>query len=346
VSGGALTQITAEPLQGPRLNDAAKYYGQQVNLLLAKGRQAEAGVAYIELGEVLQIQGGFQPAEVNYKKGLELLKRSMPPNDLRLVAALDDLGWLYITWGRLEEGSRLLQQAQSKADKADTNAPGLIRHYDTRAAYLTVIGKFSEAQRDWKRAMEMGAATFGPDSGQYDNVLLHFGQAAALNGNYEDAAEAFRRYLDIERQVSNTPNTSAAVAKGELAHIYTQLHKFPEAQRWFDDAFGTLNVTVDRAPLVHSILLSYLGDFYMAQQNWNEAQSQYRQALQIQQSVMGNTNAVAASMLLLSKALQKLHLKEEAKQLVTRARAILAAEKNPLSGHTVDVTALRQQANH
>jgi tetratricopeptide (TPR) repeat protein len=90
-----------------------------------------------------------------------------------------------------------------------------------------------------RAAMEIGAAAFGPDSGQYDNVLLHFGQAAALNGDYEDAAKTFRRFLDIESRVSTTSNISTAVAKGELAHIYTELHKFPEAQRWF--ALGPRN---------------------------------------------------------------------------------------------------------
>jgi hypothetical protein len=68
---------------------------------------------------------------------------------------------------------------------------------------------------------------------------------------------------------------------------------------------------------------------------------QYREALNLQQRVLGKNNAVAASMISLSKALKKLHLKDQARQLVAQAKAIAASEKTPLRDQTVDVLALR-----
>ena len=91
------------------------------------------------------------------------------------------------------------------------------------------------------------------------------------------------------------------------------------------------------------MILSYLGDSSMAQGDWESAQSQYRQALRIQESVLGENNVVAESMLSLAKALKKLNLKGEAKDLAGRAKAILAAGKNPFTSNTVDVMALRRQ---
>jgi tetratricopeptide (TPR) repeat protein len=325
-------------------DDARKLYLQAVDKLLSNDRQAEAGTIYTQLGEVAQIHGSFPTAEATFKKSIDLLTRYAQPNDLRLGGALDDLGWLYVTWGRLADGSRFLDQARTLADRAQPNDPSLIRHFDTQAAYLTVIGKYSEAQRDWNRALEIGEANYGPDGPEYDSILVHSGQASALRGNYEAAAGMFRRYLDIDERISKIPTPSRAVAAAELAHAYAQLHKFSEARTWFDEAAGIFNSNPDGAPLIQSMLFSYLGDFYMARADWSNAQLQYRKALSIQQRVLGENRAVAACMISLSNALKKLRLKDEAKDLVARAKAIVSAQQNnALRAGTVDVMALRRQ---
>jgi tetratricopeptide (TPR) repeat protein len=352
--GGACAQAPENPTKNLRLSaaraadmgsyDAArKLYQQELDHLFAIGDQSEAGAVYNELGEIDQIHGAFPTAEANYKKGIDLLKHNAQPNDLRLVTALDDLGWLYISWGRLMDGSRLLDVARSKAASAKPNDPRLIQHLDTQAAYLVVSGRYSEAQKEWSRALKIGQSNYGPDGREYDNILVHRGQAGTLYGDYELAEQMFRQYLQIEDRVSNERTVSHAVAAGELAHVYAQRHKFMEAQPWFDDALGVFNNNPEGAPLVHSMLLIYLGDFYMAQQQWSNAEVPYRQALEIQEKVLGDHHAVAASMISLSKALQKLHLKDEAKDLVARAKAIAAAEKNSFQAQTVDVLALRRQ---
>jgi tetratricopeptide (TPR) repeat protein len=352
--GGAFAQASENTTPNLRISaalaaDSGSYdtartlYQQELDRLFALGDQAEAGAVYTELGEVDQIHGAFAMAEASYKKGVDLLKRYAQPNDLRLVSAIDDLGWLYISWGRLMDGSRLMDMARSKAAGAKPNDPRLIQHLDTQAAYLVVSGRYSEAQRVWSRALKIGELNYGPGGREYDNILVHRGQASALCGDYELAEEMFRQYLQIEGRVSNGRTVSYAVAAGELAHVYTQRHKFTEARPWFDGALGVFNNNQDSAPLVHSMLLNYFGDFYMGQQEWSNAVLQYRQALNIQQKVLGDHHAVATSMISLSKALQKLHLKDEAKDLVTRAKAISAAEKNSFQAQTVDVLALRRQ---
>jgi tetratricopeptide (TPR) repeat protein len=323
--------------------EARKYYFQELDLLVADGKQVEAGGVYLELGELTQIHGAFPAAESDYKTGLDLLKRYAQPNDLRLVGAMDDLGWLYITWGRFLEGSRLMDLARTKAQEAQQNDPDLIRHLDMQAAYQLVTGRYSEAKKDWNRALDIGKMSYGPDGPEYAAILVHLGQANALYGDYDAASQMFRRFFEIEDPVSTLPSTSRAMAAGELAHAYVQLRKFSDALPWFDQALSIFKGDQDRAPLVHSILLSYLGDYYMAQDKWRNAESEYRQALDLRRKVLGDNNAVAASMISLSKALQKLHLKEEAKDLLARAKAIVENQKRPPLDQTVDVMALRRQ---
>ncbi len=309
-----------------RYYEARKLYLQELDLLLAKGKRVEAGAVYTQLGEISQIHGAFPTAETSLKKGLELLRHYAQPNDWRMVVTLDDLGWLYITWGKFMEGARLMNLARTQAEAAQPEDPRLIRHFDSQAAYLVVAGRYSEAQKDWNRALEIGKSNYGPDGREYDNILVHFGQANALNGNYDAAAQMFRRYLAIEDRLSDVPITSRAVAAAELAHVYVLQHKYPQAQCWFDDALGILKKNPEDAPLMRSMVLSYLGDHYMAQQDWSNAQLQYRQALTMQQNVLGENHAVAASMILLSKALRKLHSKDEAKQLAGCRKRLLGTD--------------------
>src|SRR5581483_3670013 len=228
-----------------------------------------------------------------------------------------------VTWGKASAGARFLEEARDKGRNAAANEPRLIAHLDTQAAYATVIGKYSEGQKTWKRALELANLDFGPDALKYDNVLLHCGQASSLVGDYQSAAEMLRKYLDIEQRRPGTINASIALAAGELGNVYTHMKKYSEAQTWFNQAFNGKNLK--QQPLIHSVLLSYLGDYYMAQSDWQNAKSQFEQALTIEQSIMGNNQAVAKSMLSLAKALEKLHMKSEAKDLEGQARAIVEA---------------------
>ena len=185
---------------------------------------------------------------------------------------------------------------------------------------------------------------YGPDQPEYNAILLHLGQAVALSGDYQTAVDMFRQYLGVQAGMPMLPTLSRAVALAELGRVYAQLHKFEEARSWFDQALWTLKGNPDGAPLIQSLVFSYLGDFYMDQGDWRNAQSEYREALRIQQIVLGENRTVASSMLLLAKALRKLHLKGQAKDLEAHANAILAAAaENPARGRTVDVVALRRQ---
>jgi len=324
-------------------DNALKLYTQELNLLLASGRRADAGAVYVELAQISHIRGAFPAAEAAYKHGLDLLKRYGPRDDSRLVGGMDGLGWLYVTWGRNFEASRLMEESRLLAERAELSSNALLDHLDTQAAYFTVIGQYSEAQKEWKHALDIRNATWGPDSREYAILLLHFGQASALYHDYPNAERMFRQYLDIEARESGGSLVSRAAAQAELGHVYVQTRNFPEAQHWFDEAMRIFHGAPDTAPLIYSMALCYVGDYYMARGNWNAAEQQYRQALSIREKLLGDNHAAAACMISLSNALKKLHLKHEARQLVARANAILSAEKGPFQDQTVDVLALRNQ---
>lgn len=327
-----------------QFENARSLYLRELDLLFAKGRFVKAASVYAAIGEMTQIHGDFAGAEASYRKALDLFKQYAQSSDLHYVTALDDLAWLDVTWGRLNEAARLFDEARDNAAQARPDDPDLLRHLDTQAAYYAVTGRYSEAQKNWNQALAIGTATYGADAPSYDNLLVHFGQASELYGDYRTAAQMFERYLNIEQKAPDaTIGASRAVAAGELAHTYSLLHQFADARRWFNESLGIFQNEPGQAPLVYSMILSYLGDYYAIQHEWQNAVTQYRKSLAIQHRVLGNTRSVAVSMISLARALRKVHSKDEAKQLEAQAQDIMEAHRNPARNQTVDVLALRQE---
>jgi tetratricopeptide (TPR) repeat protein len=326
------------------LDDAARmYYEWELGILQRHGRIVDAGVVYTALAELSQTSGHFSKAEAEYKRAIATFDHSSYPSDLHVVAALDELGWLYITWGRLEDGSRLLDEARAKAEHSPLSSPSAIRHLDTQAAYRVILGEYTQAQRLWKQALTIGASYYGPQAHEYDNVLMHFGQASVRIGDYKTAEDMLQRYIANEGPASSPMNTTRAMVTSELAHLYTTQHRYPAARSLFEKAVAMMQDAPEKAPLSRSMVFSYFGDYLMAQCDWQAAEQRYRQALTLQQGVLGDTRAVASSMERLSKALRKLHRKNEAEELIAEARRIWVAQPDlPYSRNTVDVQAFRQ----
>lgn len=354
LNGNALVQANVSPVnvlqysaardaESGKYDEATNLYTKQLNLLLANGKRSEAGGVYLDLAEVSHLRGAFSLAESSYKRAIDLLRHNSKPNDAGLVHALDGLGWLYVTWGRDLDALRTMDQARELGERLVLSADNLLGHLDTQAAYLSATNRYSEAKREWKQALDVRDANYGPDSATGDVLLLHFGQASAMYRDYANAQQMFLRYMGIEERRSTVPSISRAAAAAELGHLNLALHKTHQAQYWLDQAIGQFNRSPEEAPLVFSIALCYHGDLYMALKNWAAAQGEYRRALVIREKVLGDNHASATCMMSLSGALAKLHRKTEAKALTARANAILAAEKNPLQSQLVDVQTLRGQ---
>jgi len=322
---------------------ARGYYQSELEFFQRTGREREAGSVYTALAEISQSDGDYSKAESEYKQAMVALERTdLGGSSLRTV--LDDLGWLYVIWGRLNEGSRLLNEARSIAEPNPAGGdPSLIRHLDTQAAYKSLLGQYNEAQRLWRKAIILRESLYGPQGYQYDNVLMHFGQASVHLGDYQTAKEMFQRYLTIESGVARPLTTPRALVTGELANLMTQQHQYTEAEPLFQQAIELIRVGPEKSPLSLSLILCYYGDYFMAREDWTNAEQRFRQAVALQEGILGDTRVVASSMDSLSKALRKLHRKKEAEVLAAKAESIRASQPDLLySRNTVDVQTLRQ----
>ena len=328
-----------------RYQDAERFYRRAADILERRGETVDAGLTYTSLAEVLQIEGSFANAEASYSKAVVLLNQYAGSGDLRTAKALNAMGWLYTLWGKVDKAKQILQKALTAATRAlPEDSPKLILFLDVQASFLTTTGKYSEAEKLWRKALQIGKKAYPGDGFEYEEVFLHLGQAYATVGDERSAEEMFRSFLAIQKPVG-TPSVTEAVVRAELGKTYTNLQNFKQAEPLLLESVRMIEGIPGKVPLAHALILSYFGDYNMARAQWTDAEVQYRKALKMREDMLGESAPdVAASMLSLSKALRKLHRKQEAEQLLERASCIMVLQKNPVyTGGTIDVRALGQK---
>lgn len=308
-------------------------------LHLLKKNPMQAAEVRLSLGGLFGLLGKFSDGESNLKQAVATFTKYAGSDDLRTAKAWNGLGWLYIGSGRPDDAEAALRHAEAIMDKAlPPGSVDRVRFLDSQAELLTSVGRYSEAERLWGKALGIAQKSFGEDSPECDILLLHLGQMYSWLGDYTSARETLQQYLDIEQRVVPSGSASQAVALGELGNSFAHLGNNRAAEEKFAHSTRMLNDIAERLPLADALVASYLGNYYMSQRRWQEAAEQYQQALGARQEVVPNAAIVADSMLSLSKALDKLKRKGEAKKYRKEAEAILAKQHSPAYGQdTVDV---------
>ena len=328
-----------------RYEDAKSYFHRELDIRQQTGNRPAIARAYSSLAGILQIEGEFPEAEADYKNALALFNEAAGPSDFHTAFTMNSMAWLYTLWGRTEQAGQYIEKADEAAKKTlPADSPEFIRFFDVRASFLSSTGKYSEAERAWQQALQIGEKVYPHNEDKYDEVLLHFGQLQSIIGEYKSAEDMLQRFLAVKKPLAGSDVAIRAVATAELARMYAQQHKYNDAEPLFSKSVQMIDSEPRQVPIANSLIRTYFGDYYMARSKWTEAEAQYRAALQLRQAMLGeNAPDVALSMFALSKALTKLHKKDEAKEYQSRAASIIAAQKNAFfSADTIDVRALGQ----
>jgi tetratricopeptide (TPR) repeat protein len=247
---------------------------------------------------------------------------------------------LYTARGSAQNADAALRKAESIVNSAvPSDSVDRIPFLDYHAEWLMQAGKYTDAERVWRQAAAIGEKSLGKESPTYDVVWLHMGHLYTSIGEYKAAEEALERFLSIEAKVMPRGSLAQGVALGELGNTYAHLKdRSQQAEPTLVRSLDMLRTIPGNVPLANALVGSYLGDYYMSQHRWSDAADQYQLVLETRQQLLPNTELVADSMGALSKALEKLHRKDEAKRYKKQALAILSQQRNPLySGNTVDV---------
>lgn len=239
----------------------------------------------------------------------------------------------------------MLSSARTIAEK---NVPrtntDLINILDSEGSLLCRSGKFAEAEKRWRRAVNIAEHTYGEDGVGLSALLLHLGQLYTEIHDYPAAEKVLERGLSIEQQVNGADQMDRAIMMSALGNVYLQQHKVGQAEPLVLESIKTIKDNCESVPLACAALRTALGDYYMLKSQWQAAEGEYKRALTMRENSLGDHPLVASTLMLLSRALRKLKRKKEANVDVARAEQIMSLPQNAQyndRNETIDVRSFR-----
>ena len=172
--------------------------------------QELAVVAHQALADEYKRNGKYEDAQKLLGNLLHLAHDSIPPNDPKIMFALDSLGWVCMRLGQLEASETHLQKALDIAtEHYGSRSPLTLRSKVTLAEVLGKLQRYDEA--------EVICASLIEQLRQYreNSVALPMDSISQLNtlaaiymqrGNYDDAKETFRVIVDDRRRLFGEDN--------------------------------------------------------------------------------------------------------------------------------------------
>ena len=337
-----LSAVTKE--ESGQWEQAAAIYRDELRLLDRMGRPGKmiSAQVYISLAGLYHIEGHLDDAEAAYRKSIAVMQK-YPSSGVELARAWEGLYWLYTEWGRLADAGDALNKGLQIAGKVSPELSAQkIGLLDSQAVLLCANGRYAEAERTWQRALKIGQEDSPANEKPYRAVLTHLGQMYSRIGEYTLAGDFLQRSLAAHADPQDSASISQAVLRSELAFVYMHTKRIAEADALFAQAMKVAGLVGPGVPIATSLIFSRFGDYRMIQHRWQDAENCYRRALSLRADVLGDHKMVAESFFDLSRALDKLHRKAEAKNCRERASQIMAAQKTPdTTAQTVDVLSFR-----
>ena len=176
-------------------------------------------------------QGHGAAAVAWAERGVDVLDRTVEPDDLRYLPALLVLGLAYDAVGRSQDERAAYERAYAIADRRDPDHPQKAYLLNNLAELDLAVGDVAAAREKLVRAVELWTRTHGADhpvTGQLEHTLARVELTA---GAHAEAATLARESIAIlSRGAAADDERSLADARWLLAQASAGLHGRPDAE--------------------------------------------------------------------------------------------------------------------
>jgi len=174
------------------------------------------------------------------------------------------------------------------ADETGFESEGYGRLLHQAGYYLKQRARYSEAESMYKRALEIGKKTLGPN---HSDVATHLNNLAGLyraQGKYGEAEPMRKRALKIDEKVYGPDHPEVATDLNNLALLYQNQGRYDEAELMYKRALEIGEKTLGPDHPKVAIRLNNLAELYRAQGKYGEAEPMFKRALEIREEVLGS----------------------------------------------------------
>jgi len=168
--------------------------------------------------------------------------------------------------------------------------PEAMRLLDQIGYYLTLRGRYSEAEPFLLQALSIHEQELGPEHIDTATGLRHLALFYRHQGKYAQAEPLFQRTLSIREQQLGSEHQDTATSLYDLAVLYGGQAKRVEAETLYLRVLAIQEQVLGPQHADFARTLSSLGVLYQAQGKYTQAEQFYQRALAIYEQVLGPTD--------------------------------------------------------
>jgi len=283
----------------------------------------QVGATSLDLAVLHRLAGRYELSEQYARTALDIYETGYGKNSLMVNHALITLSAAEILNGRYADAESNLKRVLALLKAASLESLDAAVVYYRLGQLYHRQGRYREAERSHLRAAALQEGS-GPDSARN---LVALASVYHATGRYSKAEAACSQALDLLTGFLG-PDHAEVVA---TLQIFAQVR---QSQRRYAEAADLLNRALDSAvrspvpdPVLESTIRSNMGISYFQEKRYGEAESQFRKALLIHES-LGNDSRIALAAILhnLGLVCDKQGRRVEALDLASRAFALREAD--------------------
>lgn len=239
---------------------------------------AEIGIALNHLAGSFREQGRLAEAEQLSRQAILILEAAGEKSRTDYANALQTAGNLFSMQGKFDEGEALFkrvfaiyEQAGAK-DNAHNPLASLARNY-------ALQGRFTEAEENAKRALELARATYGNHHETVGSSLDLMAVVYRAQGRYREAEQFYRQSIDVYRRINNPGGVSGR--QFDLAKVHIALGQYGQAEAPITSSLPRAAKTYGATHPAIADHRYQLGLIRRGQGRWAEAVVELRHAVEI-----------------------------------------------------------------
>lgn len=235
---------------------------------------------------IYQGQAKYEQAEAIFLSLKNYHAAQSSPDQSTLQTLENNLGELYRHMGDYARAEPALEKAVALAGSNPSAAYSL----NNLALVQKALGKYNEAEKAYRKALQIYIAQGKREHPDYTNPLNNLGELYRTMGRLQDAVYAFEEVISIRKKTLGTQHANYANALNNLALVEFAIGKYPEAEKHLEECLAIYKTTLGEKDKYYANGLNNLASVYKANGNLLKAEATYQACIRIYKATYGETS--------------------------------------------------------
>ena len=222
--------------------------------------------------------GAYDKALPLYQRALKIDEKALGPENPGTATDINNLALLYKSMGAYDQALPLYQRALKIREKVlGPEDPDTAESLNNLAALYKDMGAYDQALPLLQRALKICEKALGPEHPHTATSLNNLALLYQSMGAYEQALPLHQRALKIREKVLGPEDPDTALSLNNLAALYQDMGAYEQALPLYQRALKIREKVLGPKDPYTADSLENLGSLYLAQKDYPDAESYFRQ---------------------------------------------------------------------